>query len=89
MQDSKGSVSVSDKLGEEYVEYYADLLGQTAKVADFENQHDLGVLLNSAFNANSRLGKRLASQGEAIVPRLLQLAKLTRRFKEQTRWICF
>ena len=75
MQESKEKISVSDKLGEDYSEYYADLLGQTAKVADFVNKHDLGVLLNSSFNANSSFGKRLASQGEAIVPNLLQLAQ--------------
>lgn len=75
--DSKGNaISISEKFGEEYVEYYADLLGVVEKLADWQDEHQVCILAESAYNPDSSFATELATKGGAkVIPCLLQMAK--------------
>jgi len=77
--DAKGNaISISEKFGEEYVEYYADLLGVVEKLVDWQDEHQVCILAESAYNPDSSFATELATKGGAqAVPCLLQMAKNT------------
>ena len=76
IRESKGMTSVSDRYGEGYSEYYAQLLGMVQKVNDLQNSRTLNVLANSSYDADSAFARELAAKcGERILTTILQKAK--------------
>jgi len=76
IRESKGMTSVSDRYGEGYSEYYAQLLGMVQKVNDLQNFRTLNVLANSSYDADSAFARELAAKyGERILTTILQKAK--------------
>jgi len=76
LADSKGKVGVSEKYGEEYSVYYADLLDSVEKTVDWRNQREVCILAESSYNPDSQLAATLAVQGGAsAAPCLLKMAQ--------------
>lgn len=84
LSESNGETGVSDKYGEEYSEYYADLMSTVEKIADWRDQHQLCVFAESAYEPNSQFAAKLVADGGAgIAPCLLRMAhgSLSDRYK--------
>lgn len=74
--NSNGKLGVSDKYGEEYTEYYADLLGTVAKLADWHDRRQVCILAQGSYNPDSPFATQLAAEGGAVVaPCLLKMAQ--------------
>lgn len=73
--ESKGNVGVSEKFGEEYSEYVADLQDTVAQIADWHDARQLCILASGTYNPDSPFASKLATKGGAeAVPCLLGLA---------------
>lgn len=76
LTNSNGKVGVSEKYGEQYSEYYADLLGNVAKIADWHDQNQLCILAEGSYSPDSPFAGRVAVEGgAAVVPCLLKIAQ--------------
>ncbi len=74
--ESKGRLSVSDKYGESYLDYYHDLQDSVSRTADWKDQRQLCVLAQSAYSPESTFSKRLVDKGGTLLTScLLAMAK--------------
>lgn len=74
--ESDGKVGVSEKYGEEYSEYYAQLLGSVEQTVDWYDPHEVCILAQGSYNPDSEFAATLAVRGGAIVaPCLLEMAQ--------------
>jgi HEAT repeat protein len=74
LRESNGVEGVSVKYGEGYSEYYSTLAGAVDQSADYNDKRTLGILVHSSYSPDSPFAAKLASQGEVVIPMLLDLA---------------
>jgi len=65
---------VSQKYGESYGEYAAELGGYLFSLIDVQDVAALAAIAQTAYHANGPYAQRLAAYGEALVPAILKLA---------------
>lgn len=74
--ESNGNIGPAVKYGEDYGEYYSQLLNTVYTIADWHDQHQICILAASAYNSASRFAAGLIAQGGAqIVECLLRTAQ--------------
>jgi HEAT repeat protein len=74
--ESDGKIPVSDKYGEGYSEYYAQLLGSVEQTVDWYDPHEVCILVQGSYNPDSQFGTTLAVRGGATAARcLLEMAQ--------------
>jgi hypothetical protein len=82
--ESNGNTGPAVKYGEEYGEYYAQLLNTVDEVADWHDQHQICILAAGAYNPISRFASRLIAKGGVqIVGCLLKTAQSEYDFDRQ------
>ena len=75
LAESNGEKGVSDKYGEGYSEYYAQLTATVESVADWHDPHQLCILAEGAYSPGSDYAAHLVTEGgAAAVPCLLKTA---------------
>lgn len=72
LRESGGALGVSDKYGEGYSEYVADLLGSVSSFADFSDPAVLRVLAQSPYNPDSKFAGELALHADGLIPVLTE-----------------
>jgi hypothetical protein len=74
--ESDGKVGVSEKYGEGYSEYYAQLLGSVEQTVDWYEPREVCILAQGSYNTDSEFAATLAVRGGATVaPCLLEMAQ--------------
>jgi hypothetical protein len=74
--ESDGKIPVSDKYGEGYSEYYAQLLGSVEQTVDWYDPDEVCILAQGSYNPDSQFATTLALRGGATAaPCLLEMAQ--------------
>jgi hypothetical protein len=73
LRESHGQVGVSDKYGEGYGEYVAELGDTVDSFADWNDTHQVCILVNESYNPDSRFVAEIASHWKTAIPCLIKM----------------
>jgi hypothetical protein len=73
LRDSHGQVGVSDKYGEDYGEYVAQLDETIDSFANWSDSHQVCIFVHESYNPESRFAAKIAAHASVAVPCLIQM----------------
>jgi len=73
LRDSHGQVGVSDKYGEDYGEYVAQLGETIDSFANWSDSRQVCIFVHESYNPESRFAAKIAAHASVAVPCLIQM----------------